>query len=641
MTKTLKHSSGTIDFSKSGNAFLVSDSKAVTKDIFIPKSKTGKALNGDTVFMRLIPKKDSPDEYVGEVVGIVKRFRTEFVGVLEQSQDGKFIVLKTISKRMPVEFIIPSENMATATVGDKVLIKLSRWHKGENKPIGVVKQVFGKAGEHSTEMNSILFENNIDSTFPENVLAEAEVIPFEIPADEILKREDFRDTIVFTIDPVDAKDFDDALSFKALGNNIYEIGVHIADVGHYMKAGSILDREAYRRSTSTYLVDRVIPMLPERLSNGVCSLRPNEEKLVFSVIFTIEHKQPGETRVLSERFVKGVIKSGKRYSYEEAQDVIEKRHLTDKFDTAVIYLDDMAKKFRAKRFLHGAVSFEKREVKFKLDADKYPIGVYLKESKNSNKLIEEFMLLANQFVATHIGKKGLPCIYRTHALPTQERLQELSVFVEQFGHKLEVTDSEEQNKKSLNKLLLDVKDSNHANIVETVALRSMSKAIYTTEVLGHYGLGFKYYSHFTSPIRRYPDVILHRLLFNLITYKNISAPNLQTQCKHCSELENKAAKAERESIKFKQVEYIRTKVGFEFEGVVSGASPWGLFVEIKENGCEGAVNSDELLNLGFSIDEKNYRFISGENKIALGDTVKVRVNGVNLTKRQIDLSLVL
>ena len=645
MKKILKHSTGTIDFSKSGNAFLISDSKAVKKDIFIPKSKTGKALNGDSVFIKLIPKKDSPGEYVGEVAGIVKRFRTEFVGVLEQSHDGKLIVLKTISKRMPVEFIVPVENMASATIGDKVLIKLSRWHRGENKPIGVVKQVFGKAGEHSTEMNSILFENNIDSTFPENVLAEAEAIPFEIPAEEILKREDFRETIVFTIDPVDAKDFDDALSFKSLGNDIYEIGVHIADVGHYMKAGSILDREAYRRSTSNYLVDRVIPMLPERLSNGVCSLRPNEEKLVFSVIFTIEHKQPGETRVLSERFVKGVIKSGKRYSYEEAQDVIEKRHLTnntrDKFDTAVICLDDMAKKFRAKRFLHGAVSFEKREVKFKLDADKYPIGVYFKESKDSNKLIEEFMLLANQSVATHIGKKGLPCIYRTHALPTPERLQELSVFVEQFGHKLEVTDSEEQNKKNLNKLLLDVKDSNHANIVETVALRSMSKAIYTTEVLGHYGLGFKYYSHFTSPIRRYPDVILHRLLFNLITYKNISAANLQTQCKHCSELENKAAKAERESIKFKQVEYIRTKVGFEFEGVVSGASPWGLFVEIKENGCEGAVNSDELLNLGFSIDEKNYRFISGENKIALGDTVRVRVNGVNLTKRQIDLSLVL
>jgi ribonuclease R len=351
-----------------------------------------------------------------------------------------------------------------------------------------------------------------------------------------------------------------------------------------------------------------------------------------------------ELKVVNQRFVKAIINSGKRYSYEQAQEVIENGHIAgcekDKFDEAVLSMDLMAKILRKKRFDHGAVSFEKKEVKFKLDEDGAPIGVYFKESKDSNKLIEEFMLLANQAVATHIGQKGLPCIYRTHALPSQERLQELSVFVEQFGYKFHVTDNEEFNKVNLNNLLAEVKGSNHANIIETVAVRSMSKAIYTTEVLGHYGLGFKYYSHFTSPIRRYPDVILHRLLFSLLTYKNISAPNLQTQCQHCSELENKAAKAERDSIKFKQTEYMQSRIGQEFVGTVSGANSWGLFVEIQENGCDGMVDFDELTNLGFVLEEKNYKFVHDNGKkIALGDSVKVRVNSVNLTKRQIDLSL--
>lgn len=520
MSKVLKHSAGTIEFTKSGNAFLISDSKKVKKDIFIPRGRTGKALNGDTVFVKLTPSKDRPGEYIGEVAGITKRFRTEFVGVLEHIPSKDIFIVKSFSKKMPVEFYVPKENLGDAKVGDKVVLKLSRWNAEHKRPIGVIKHVFGQAGSHMTEMNSILFENNIDSTFPSNVLKEAEEIPFEISAEEIAKREDFRETIVFTIDPETAKDFDDALSFKHLENNIYEVGVHIADVGHYVKPGSALDKEAYRRSTSTYLVDRCIPMLPERLSNGVCSLRPNEEKLVFSAVFKIQFSQPGECKVLDTRFVKGIINSGKRYTYEEAQEVIEKGHIADcardKFDEAVLILDKMAKMFRGVRFMHGAVSFEKKEVKFKLDSDGTPTGVYFKESKDSNKLIEEFMLLANQAVATYIGEKGLPCIYRTHALPSQEKLQELAVFVEQFGYKLSITDNEEFNKINLNKLLQEVKGSNHANIIETVAVRSMSKAIYTTEVLGHYGLGFKYYSHFTSPIRRFPDVVLHRVLAHVL-----------------------------------------------------------------------------------------------------------------------------
>ncbi len=651
MSKELKHSSGTIEFTKTGNAFLISESKRVKSDIFIPRSKTGKALNGDTVFVKLINKKDGSGEQIGEVIGITKRFKTEFVGVLEKLND-KFFSVKTFSKKVPIEFFIPLENINSAAVGDKVVVKITRWHNSLHRPIGVVKHVLGKAGEHSTEMNSILFENNIDSTFPSAVLREAEEIGFDISQEEIDKREDFRNTTTFTIDPADAKDFDDAISYKGLGGGMYEIGVHIADVGHYLTPGTTLDREAYKRSTSTYLVDRCIPMLPERLSNGVCSLRPNEDKLVFSVVFTVQFypnhpsiEEPLVLKILNQRFVKAIINSKKRYSYEQAQEVIENGHISgsvrDNFDEAVLGLDLMAKMIRAERFKKGAISFEKKEVKFKLDADGSPIGVYFKESKDSNKLIEEFMLLANQAVSAYIGEKGLPCIYRTHALPVIERLQELSVFVEQFGYTFPVSDSEELNKANLNKLLMEVKNSNHSNIIETVAVRSMSKAIYSTQVLGHYGLGFKYYSHFTSPIRRYPDVILHRLLFSLINKKSsVNVGALQTQCEHCSELENKAVKAERDSIKFKQTEFMQNKIGSKFEGIVSGVNSWGLFVEIKENGCDGLVDFDEMINLGFVLDEKNYKFVHDNgNKISLGDTVNIIVNSVNLTKRQIDFSL--
>jgi ribonuclease R len=653
MTKILKHSSGTIEFMQTGNAFLISESKGVQKDIFIPRTKTGKAMNGDTVFVKLIKNIQRPGEYVGEVVGITKRFRTEYIGVLDRVEQKNIYIVKSFSKRFPIEFYIPDECLNDSKVGDKVIVKLTRWNKRLNKPVGVVKQVLGKAGDHNTEMNSIMFEYNIDSTFQESITKEAEEISFDIPQEEIAKREDLRGTTTLTIDPETAKDFDDALSYKKIDDDTYEVGVHIADVGHYIKPGSALDREAYKRATSTYLVDRCIPMLPERLSNGVCSLRPNEDKLAFSVIFTLKFspknptiEEPIKLEVIGKRFVKTIINSGKRYSYEQAQEVIENGHVTgserDKFDEAVLGLDVMAKFFRGGRFKKGAISFEKKEVKFKLDADGVPTGVYFKESKDSNKLIEEFMLLANQAVATFIGHDNkLPCIYRTHALPSQERLQELSVFVGQFGYKLEINESEEKNKENFNKLLADVKGSNHANIIETVAVRSMSKAIYSTEVLGHYGLGFRYYSHFTSPIRRYPDVILHRLLFDLLNKKVVNAPGqLQTQCQHCSELEGKAAKAERDSIKFKQVEYMQNHVGEEFEGVVSGVNNWGLFVEIKANGCDGLVYSDEMTSLGFVLDEKNYKFTNDNGKkIALGDIVKIKVNSVNLTKRQIEFSL--
>lgn len=651
MTRIKKNSSGTIEFTRKGDAFLISESKGINKDIFIPKDKTGKALNGDSVVVKLVFN-ESQQSYEGAVVGINKRFKTEFVGIVEQLQNSENCLVRTSSKKVSVDFFIPKKNLGEALPGDKVSVKISKWNEGYSNPIGIVKKVFGKAGEHATEMQSILFENDIDSTFTKRVTNESDAIEFDIPASEIEKREDFRETITFTIDPKDAKDFDDALSFKKLEEDIYEIGVHIADVGHYVTPGSELDKEAYKRATSIYLVDRVIPMLPERLSNGVCSLRPNEDKLAFSTIFKIKFTVDGSIHILDERYAKVVIRSGKRYSYEEAQTVIEEAakdasyggdsfgNSMDDFDLAVVTMDKMAKSFRKIRFNNGAISFDKKEVRFKLDEDKQPIGVYFKESKDSNKLIEEFMLLANQSVAAFIGKQGFPCIYRTHALPALEKLQELSAFVKQFGFDFNVSENEEDNKSSMNKLLAEVKGTNYANIIETVAVRSMAKAIYTTQILGHYGLGFKFYSHFTSPIRRYPDVILHRLLFKLLKYKTLSTPELQIWCEHCSAMENKASKAERDSIRFKQVEFMQNKVNQEFEGVVSGVSKFGLFVEIKENGCEGLCNNENILSQGFVLDEKNHKFVSEGKHISLGDTVKVYVEGVNLTKRQIEFKLV-
>lgn len=507
MTKVLKHSSGTIEFTKSGNAFLISESKQIKKDIFIPREKTGKALNGDSVFVKLSLKKDDSGEYIGEVFGIVKRFRTEFVGIIEYIPSKDFYLVKSFSKKMPVEFYIPKENLGTAQVGDKVVIKLSRWNATHKRPIGVIKQVFGKAGDHSTEMNSILFENNIDSTFPTGVLNDAAKINSEISQEEIDKREDLRGVMTIGIDPLDSRDADDTIGIKIVEDGCL-IYINIADVSYYIKKNSAIDKESIKRSTSVYLVDRCLPMLPEKLSNTICSLKSGSDKLCFSAIFKIN--ELGD--VISERFGRTIINVNKDYSYEEAQEVIDNVARIEfmEADLAVLELNKYAKLLRSKR-IDSSISFEKREVKFKLDIDGAPIGIYFKEQRDSNQLIEEFMLLANKYVAKFLKSKNIPSINRIHEKPSQEKLETLKSFVLTLGYNIDVSD-ENKIKSVLNKLLLDIKGTLEENIISSLVIRTQSKAIYSAENLSHFGLGFEDYCHFTSPIRRMADILSHRQL---------------------------------------------------------------------------------------------------------------------------------
>jgi len=649
-----KYYIGTIDATTNGNGYFICDD--LEHDIYIPSRNLNKALDKDTVKIYLYDRRNSKKQE-GDVIEIIKRFKTEFVGVLQLNRNFGFVVPD--DSKMYADIFIPQKKLQGAENGVKVLVEITDWPDNSKNPFGKIKEILGMPGDHDTEIHSILLEYGLPYKFPENIEAEAGKIPLEITETEIAKRRDMRKDTTFTIDPKDAKDFDDALSFEVLENGNYEIGIHIADVSHYVQENTILEDEAYNRSTSVYLVDRVVPMLPEVLSNGVCSLRPNEEKLTFSAVFEMNAK----AQIVNEWFGRTITYSDKRFSYEEAQEIIETKSnkisseisITDeaytvepKIVSAILTLDTLAKKLRKKRLQQGAITFDRVEVKFNLNEKSEPIGVFFKESKDANKLIEEFMLLANRKVAEFIGRsKGVPSkntfIYRVHDEPNLDKLEALQTIVSKFGYKNKIdTKDKKATSSSLNQLLKDVHGTGEANMIETLAIRTMSKAEYTTENIGHYGLAFDYYSHFTSPIRRYPDVMTHRLLQHYLDGgKSPKAEAYEEKCKHASEMEYLASRAERDSIKYMQVKYMADHKDQEFEGVISGVTEWGIYVEIIENKCEGMCRIREIKDDYYIYDEKQYALVgqSTKNMYQLGDHVLIKVKKTDLERKHLDFTL--
>ncbi|MBK8415894.1 MAG: ribonuclease R [Bacteroidetes bacterium] len=635
---------GVIDITVSGAAYVMNEN--FEDDIVIAPRNTGTAMNGDTVKVLLYAKRSSKRQE-GEVVEVIKRAKNEFAGTIQINP--KFAFLVPDSNKSNIDIFIPLSKLNGAKHGQKAVAKITEWLPETKNPTGEIIEVLGEAGDNNTEMNAILVEYGFPLRFPKEVEEEAEKIPFEIPAAEIKKRRDMRNITTFTIDPVDAKDFDDALSVQEIEENKWEIGIHIADVSHYLRQGMSMDEEAFERGTSVYLVDRVIPMLPEKLSNHVCSLRPNEDKLCYSAIFHID----ADANVLDEWFGRTVIHSDKRFSYEEAQEVIENKE--GPLSKEILLLDTLAKKLRAGRFKKGAITFEKVEVKFRLDEKGNPTGVYTKENKDSNKLIEEFMLLANRKVAEFIGKhnagkkvkgsghpsKAPTFVYRIHDSPVPEKLQNFSLFASKFGYQIN-TRTEKEVAHSLNQLMSDVRGKREQNVLEQLAIRTMAKAVYTTENIGHYGLAFDYYTHFTSPIRRYPDVLVHRLLdLYLHEGKSVDAKDYEEMCQHSTNMEIRASEAERASIKYKQVQYLQDKKGIVFEGLISGVTEWGFYVELTESKCEGLVRLRDIGNDFYELDEKNYCIIGHRSGkvFRLGDEVRVEIKNTDLVKKQLDFLL--
>ena len=628
---------GKVDLTNDGSAFIVTDDELET-DIFVAPRKLRNALNGDRVKVYVYAKNKGKHKE-GEVIEILQRNKMEFTGIVKLSERFAFFIPD--DRKMMHDIFIPINELNGAKNGIKAIAEITDWPADAKNPIGRIKHILGAQGENDTEMNAILAEYGFPLSFPAEVEHESEEISDKITEQEIAKRRDFREILTFTIDPFDAKDFDDAISFKYLENGNYEVGVHIADVSHYIIPDSALDKEALDRATSVYLVDRVIPMLPERLSNGLCSLRPKEDKLCFSAVFELDE----DAYIINEWYGKTIIHSDRRFTYEEVQEIIENK--AGDHAKEIEELNKLAYKLRERKFKNGAISFETTEVKFKLDETGKPTGVYVKERKDAHKLIEDFMLLANRKVAEHVSKMGkgkhkYTFVYRVHDSPKPEALANFAQFAARFGYKIN-TKSDKETAKSLNYLMEDVEGKKEQNVLTHLAIRSMAKAIYTTKSSSHYGLAFDHYTHFTSPIRRYPDVMVHRLLFHYLNGgQSANAEHYEKLCQHSSQMEKKAADAERASVKYKQAEYLRDQVGNIFSGVISGVTEWGMYVEIIENKCEGMIRLRDISDDFYTLDEKNYAIIGQRKKkvYQLGDEVKIRVKNVDLTKKQIDFSLV-
>lgn len=626
---------GRVDMQSTGKAYIVSDEGG--DDIFIASNNVHHALHGDKVKVLLFPKRKG-HKTEGQVVELLERKKDTYVGILNLSKNFGFVVAD--NKAMPYDIFIPKGKVHKALNGEKVLAKITEWPENSNNPFGEIIEVLGKPGDNNVEMQAILSEYDFPLSFPKSVEKEAEQIPDTISKKELASRKDFRDTWTITIDPFDAKDFDDALSLKKIGDNRWEIGIHIADVSHFIHPDSELEKEAYKRATSIYLVDRVVPMLPEKLSNMVCSLRPQEEKLCFSAVFTMNEK----AEVLDQWFGKTVIFSDRRFTYQEAQDIIESGK--GDFAEEINQLFRLSDILRKKRFGNGSINFNSVEVKFLLDENGKPIETFIKEQKEANHLIEEFMLLANKRVAEFIGKKESKkaintFVYRIHDEPNPEKLNTFVQFLKKLGYGLNVS-SQQNLAASYNNLFNRIKGRGEEHMIETIAIRTMSKAEYSTDNIGHYGLAFPFYTHFTSPIRRYPDLMVHRLLEHYLGGgKSANKESYEEKCKHASEMERKATQAERESVKYKQVEYMLDKVGKVFDGVISGVSKWGIFVEIIESKSEGLIRFNDLKGDYYYLDEDNYRIIGKQygTVYRLGDKVRVLVKKVNMESRQLDFQL--
>ena len=630
---------GTFSRNKDGyNEFYPEDG---SEPVLISERNSAHALTDDLVRVALFARRRGRGRE-GEVVEIVKRVHDTFVGELHVEKHYAFLI--TENRLMPNDIFIPKDLLKGGKNGDKAVVKLLEWPMDSKNPVGKVIDILGKSGENDAEMNAILAEYGLPYKYPEAVEQAAAKLPTDITEEEISKREDFRGVTTFTIDPVDAKDFDDALSIRPLGEGLWEIGVHIADVSHYVTEGSIIDKEAFKRATSIYLVDRTIPMLPERLCNFLCSLRPNEEKLTYSAIFTMNEK----AEVKKSRIVRTIIKSDRRFSYEEVQEIIENGQ--GEYYDEIKVLNSLAQKMREKRFQAGAIDFQQAEVRFRLDENGKPLSVFFSESNESHQLIEEFMLLANRTVAEKIGCKSATnknpktFVYRIHDEPNPEKLSMLSKFVTKLGYKMKSPSGRSTSASALNHLLKDIHGTKEQNVIEQISLRTMQKARYSTENIGHYGLAFRYYSHFTSPIRRYPDLLAHRLLHRYLTLeaRTVSKQKYEDLCDHCSAQEQVAANAERASIKYKQVEFMSEHIGEEYDAVISGVTEWGLYAEINDNKCEGMVPMRTLQDDYYEFDDANYCIIGRRThrKFTIGDPLRIRIVRANLDRKQLDFELV-